>query len=681
MKLIFIIFFIFINNSFSKLDNNTIIISLSSNINSIYYTHQVINSILEQNIDQSLYKIILFLSNKEFKNKLSIPKEILFLEKSNKIRIIMIENVLYLQYILIYSINEYPKNPILIINDNIIFPEGWLEMFINDHKKYPNDIISASIQYYFGHNLNIVEFSDGFIGKKFGVFNHITNMIFNFGIINPNLGGLLYPPETFKNKKFYDLNLFLKINKNADEIWQSFFIMMENKILRQTSKIFDYTEYLINNNILNNKLKKFEKIKKYYMKYFPYFKKIVELRQKKIIVSFTSYYKRFSYIPFVIESIRNQTLFPNKIILIIFKNDSININLNLTKVELIKVNENIKSHKKYFYTMMKYRDYAVVTLDDDIYYTSDTIKGLYESYIKHPNIISGRRTHLIRYKMNMEIDKYCNWIFEQKNITSPDYHIFITTGAGSLYPPDILNIEEENKHIINEVLTTDDIFLKHLEIIKGIESIWVPNKEMLGLKSPNISSQLTPDSLFYNNVFINDINLNKLNIDISNEIIKNACIQYKSIKTGLVIHLFNLYNINPKSDKLTIFNIDAYSYCPINNNIKFQIYFGKSVANCLFNKSYSIVVYNSTKYKTKKILQAICSINKGISNFDDFLFPLVKSKDTLNIQIYNKRKYVCIIYKDFFCFNYHKCFLIALFYKNIKKGYEIIINISILNCI
>jgi hypothetical protein len=31
--------------------------------------------------------------------------------------------------------------------------------------------------------------------------------------------------------------------------------------------------------------------------------------------------------------------------------------------------------------MIKYRDYAIITLDDDIYYPSDTILSLYESYI------------------------------------------------------------------------------------------------------------------------------------------------------------------------------------------------------------------------------------------------------------------------------------------------------------
>ena len=72
-------------------------------------------------------------------------------------------------------------------------------MFINDNKKYPNDIISASIQYYFSKNLNIYQFSEGFKGKLFGTFNHITNMIFNFAFVNTNLGGTLYPPHCFKN--------------------------------------------------------------------------------------------------------------------------------------------------------------------------------------------------------------------------------------------------------------------------------------------------------------------------------------------------------------------------------------------------------------------------------------------------------------------------------------------------
>ena len=578
---------------------------------------------------------------------------------------------------MIFSIKEYPENPILIINDNLLYPEGWLDMFINDHRKYPNDIIAGSIQYFFGKNLKINQFSEGYKGKYFGIFNHISNMIFNFGIINTNLGGTLFPSHSFKNKYFFNLNYFLKISNNSDEFWQSCFIMIENKILRQSSKIFDYTEYLINHKILINKKKLFENIKQKFINYYPNFTKIVELRQQKIIVSFTSYYKRFGFLTNVIQSIKQQTLLPKKILLVLYKDDFYKYKLNLTGIEIIKVNKDIKSHKKYFYSMINYRDYAIITLDDDIFYPSDTILSIYESYIKHPNIISGRRSHLMRYKKNNELKKYANWIIDQKIVNGSDYNIFITTGAGAIYPPDILNIKEKHLNLINEVITTDDIILKYFEINKGIESIWVPNKLTLGMNIKNITSKVINTPLYNINIILNDININKINIDISNKIIINCCVQYKNIKTGLIIYLFNIDNIFVKNNDITIFNIEAYSFCPINNNIKFQIYFGNYIADCFFNNNFSIIKQNSIKIKTKKILKATCSINKTIINFEDYYFPDAQSKTIKNIYIYNKRMYLTIIFKDFYCINKYKCYMTSFFYKNRNKGYKI--NVKIFN--
>ena len=367
----------------------------------------------------------------------------------NIIQIVFIKNNLNSQTRLLFAINKYPMNPILIISSNALFPEGWLEMIIKDHKKYPKDIISCSIQYYFGKNLTISEFSEGYEGKYFGKFNHISNMIFNFAIVNSDLGGTLYPPGIFKDKNFFNINLFLNISKLSDEFWQSCFIIMENKILRQSSKIYDYTEYLINNQTFYEKKPIFEKIKNLFIIYFPKFKKTVEQRQQKIIVSLTSYYKRFGNLTNIIQSIKNQILQPNKILLFLYENDFNKLNLNLSGIEIIKVNEDLKSHKKYYYAMMRYRDYAIITFDDDIYYSPYTVTSLYNSYVNHPNIISGRRTHLIKYKNNSQIDKYAQWIHEQMQIKDPNYNLFITTGAGALYPPDILNIEENYIYLIS----------------------------------------------------------------------------------------------------------------------------------------------------------------------------------------------------------------------------------------
>ena len=79
-------------------------------------------------------------------------------------------------------------------------------------------------------------------------------------------------------------------------------------------------------------------------------------------------------------------------------------------------------------------------------------------------------------------------------------------------------------NIINETITTDDISLKYFEIKKGVESIWVPNKLMMGLEIKKMFPKIINKPLYNTNIFLNDININKLNIDISNKIIKNIVV-------------------------------------------------------------------------------------------------------------------------------------------------------------
>ena len=294
-------FFLIVLNLFlihSNITNDVLIISLTTKPTNINNVENVIDSILKQNVNHLLYKIILILSKYDFKSKNELPNKILSLENTINLRIILIDNVINSQTRLIIGMKEYPNNPILIISDNIIYPDGWLEMFINDHKKFPDDTISASIQYFFGKNSNITEFSEGYKSEKLGIFNHVTNMIFNFALINTDLGGTLYPNNFFKNLIFFDEELFLKITKDSDEFWQSCFIMIENKILRQSSKIYDYTKYIINNSSIDYEKKNFfETIKQSFIEYFPIFKKIIKSRQQKIKISFTSYPKRFNLMP------------------------------------------------------------------------------------------------------------------------------------------------------------------------------------------------------------------------------------------------------------------------------------------------------------------------------------------------------------------------------------------------
>ena len=665
MILFYIILISFISCSFIN-EKDKIIISLTSDHKNIQNIKLIINSIIGQNVYNEFYEILLILSKNEFKDIKELPEEICMFEKNKIIKILFVaENLTNLSRTLI-TLKNYKKNPILIINNKCILPNGWLKMFIDDHFKYPNDAIVASFQYYFGKDCEIKELKEGFKSEIFGTFNHITELILNFALININLGGILYPKNFFRNKLFYDQDLFIKA-KISEDFWQSAFIIIEDKILRQSSKIFDYTKYLLNNinykkNYINKK-ELLEKEKLQFITLFPNFYYFIEQRQKKIIVSITSYPKRFAFLPQLMRFIRKQSFHINNIIFFIYEEDIKYFDLHIDDINIILVNENLRPHLKYYYAMTLYRDYAIITIDDDIGYAKDTFESLFNAYIDNPNIISGRRTHLMTFKRNGELRGYFEWIFSQQFINESNFNLVLTNNGGSIFPPDILNINEDFKPIINETITCDDLTLKYYANLKGIPHKWIVNKNLMGIKKI-IKDRKIP-TLYRINHINNDICINKLDMMINKFFLKNLCVPYKNISTGNTIYLFDIHNLKNMND-IFYFELYAYSFCPIDIKIDFKIYFDNYTSICSINKN---IVQATDKYENKQNTNiAICYIKNfdyKIDNLDDYLFPRISTNDNIIMKIYNYRKYLTSIFKDFICKESNTCTLYAILYENI----------------
>ena len=613
-------------------NENKIIISLTSDHKNIQNSFKIIDSVLNQNIEKDLYEILLILSKKEYNNIQELPDNIQLLEKSKKIKIEFISGIINNQSKYLYAIKKYTNNPILLINNECILPNGWLEMYIKDHLQYPNDAIVGNVQYFFGKNGEVMEFSEGFKGERFGIFNHITETIFNFALINIDLGGILYPKNYFKNSSFYDEELFLKCTNNSEEFWQSAFIILEDKTLRQSSIIFDYTKYLIKGpNYEENHFDKaifFKNIKKTFMKNFTSFNYFIKRRQNKIIVSFTTYPERFFYIPGLMKILRNQNCPIKKIILFLYKEDYELYHLNISDLKIILTDKDLKPHKKYFYAMKLFREYAIITLDDDMNYDKYVLESLLNSYVENPNIISGRRTHLMSYKKNKELNKYSFWRYEQKLIKKPDFNLFLTGCGGIIYPPDILNINDEILPIINETITNDDFTLKYLEIKKGIPIKWIANKKVTG-----VQRLFSKNSLFSVNKILNNIYINKLNIMIDKTFLTAICTPYRNLNTGITIFLFDIHNKRIINNKL-FFDLIAFSHCPLDSKIKFDINFDNLIAKCFINEK-NILFNNNNK---KNIKTASCKIKKFVQDLDIYLFPKAISKDIPKIII---NQYLC----------------------------------------
>jgi hypothetical protein len=357
--------------------------------------------------------------------------------------------------------------------------------------------------------------------------------------------------------------------------------------------------------------------------------------------------------------IRNQTFQVNKIIFFFFKDDAKFYDLYIDDVEIILVDKNLKPHLKYFYAMNLYRDYAIITLDDDIGYAKDTFKSLYKAYLENPNVISGRRGHLMTYKNNGELRGYFEWKFQQKLINATTFNLTLTNVGGSIFPPDILNINEDFLPIINETITCDDLTLKHLANLKGIPHKWVFNTRLMGMKK--IINPNTTSTLFEINHYYNDICINKLNIIINKNFLKNLCVTYRDIPTGKTIYLFDIHN-QRIVNKIFYFDLFAYSYCPIDNRIKFTIYFDNYTSKCSINETKMV-------YSMKNCSIASCYMKEFLDNkvdLNSYYFPIVKNKENIIIKIYNYRKYQPYIFNDFICEKENNCTLNIISYEDFK---------------
>ena len=285
----------------------------------------------------------------------------------------------------------------------------------------------------------------------------------------------------------------MKLSPTSDECWQYTFNIIENKILRQTSVIIDNSINLVNG---SQKIKtslykinkhKYSQINIDLINSFLEYKINSIERQKKIIVSLTSFKSRLKKLNVVIKSILNNTMKPSRIILSIYKDDieyltdELKKMINNKTIELIISDIDLKSHKKYFDAMKKYRDHAIITIDDDIIYTNDLIESLYNSYSKNPNCIHARRVHKIMTKNN-KILPYDKWLKEYTFELNPSFYLFATLGAGTLFPPNILNISDDSINEIYKCITAVDIYVNYLSSKRNIKIVWVPNKFPLGLE-------------------------------------------------------------------------------------------------------------------------------------------------------------------------------------------------------
>lgn len=232
-------------------------------------------------------------------------------------------------------------------------------------------------------------------------------------------------------------------------------------------------------------------------KYLASAKKEENVRCEDIIVSVTSFPGRIDTVWMTIQTLKLQTVLPEKIILWLsnqqFKSEK-DIPISLRNLvddlfEIRMVDEDIRSHKKYFYALKEYPNKSIVTFDDDIFYHPDTLKCLLDANKIFPHAIIANRTVTLKTK-NGDILPYSKWYRRTKPFDNCN-QVQIGVG-GVLYPIGSLHEEVLNKDIFMKVTPmADDLWLNAMARLQGSRVIRSQYRgSFLGISdgSPTLSS-------------------------------------------------------------------------------------------------------------------------------------------------------------------------------------------------
>ncbi len=233
--------------------------------------------------------------------------------------------------------------------------------------------------------------------------------------------------------------------------------------------------------------------------------KISKHSDPELIVSLTSFPARIKTVHLTVESLLCQSKKADMVILWLAKNQFPQREEQLppqlmaltSKGLTIYWCDDLRPHKKYYHTMLKYPESIVITVDDDVVYGNDLIETLYASYKLFPYAVSCMRGHEITFNGDGTIKPYSDWVYQSKRIYQPSMDLIATGVGGVLYPPHCLSKEVFNlESIQNLCLNADDLWLKTMEalnmtptVISGVptkvqnikgtqeEALWKSNKD------------------------------------------------------------------------------------------------------------------------------------------------------------------------------------------------------------
>lgn len=178
------------------------IVSLTSIASRLHKVDITIRSLIMQS--QTPYKIILWLPETLQNN---IPKKLADL--TGEVFEIRYSPYTFPHKKLIHTLELYPKHVIITCDDDFIYHREWYKLLVNAHLENPTSILANQTRWItYNEKGELLPYKEWVNFKRQSAKNTLPI----------GAAGVLYPPGSL-DKKVFDVDLFLKLAPNADDLW------------------------------------------------------------------------------------------------------------------------------------------------------------------------------------------------------------------------------------------------------------------------------------------------------------------------------------------------------------------------------------------------------------------------------------------------------------------------------
>ena len=198
-----------------------------------------------------------------------------------------------------------------------------------------------------------------------------------------------------------------------------------------------------------------------------------------VIISLTSYNARIDTVYLTVMTLLNQTVKPRAVILWLAEEqfpegeDALPGNLTALKKKGLQIRfcDDLRPHKKYFYTMKENPDCFVITADDDVFYPENLVEELIDTSRKYPDTVVCTWGHGFVPDDKGDVFSASKWEYLREG-NEPSYLVIPTGIGGVLYPPHVLSEEVFNKDALRGLcLNADDLWLKAMALMNNKKAV------------------------------------------------------------------------------------------------------------------------------------------------------------------------------------------------------------------